>query len=295
MAKINKNCMILFNATAGYLKAGPGIDEFKQLAEKVGLNAEIVATETKVEMIRKIKAYKTAGVQKIVVAGGDGTVAAAVQEMAYSDIPFGIIPLGTYNNFATALRLPPDITSALRAIKNGETRYVSLGKANDRYFTESAGVGLFADALALYGIGRSKNIFLSAWAVLQLAYKLPTRRVKLTIDGQAYTDRAVMCTIANSFRMGAAVPIAPEARLTDDFLDVVVIGDLKYHELIPYYRAIQSQLHPTLPKVTTLKAKEVTIESLWDSNIHADDSVIGQTPITITVAPKALRVIVDRL
>jgi diacylglycerol kinase (ATP) len=295
MAKINKNCMILFNATAGYMKISPKVEVFARIAKQVGLDTGIVPTKNKAEMMQRIKEYKDVGVKKIVVAGGDGTVAAAVQEMAYSNIPFGIIPLGTYNNFATALRLPPDIASAMRAIKVGDTKTVSLGKANDTYFTESAGVGLFADALDLYGIGRSKNIFLSAWAILRLAYSLPTHRVNLTIDGKPYMDKAVMCTVANSFRMGAALPIAPEARLTDDVLDLVIIGDLTYSEIIPYYKAVRSQMHPALPKVTVIKAKEVTIESLWNINVHADDSVIGQTPTTITIAPKALRVIVDRL
>jgi diacylglycerol kinase (ATP) len=295
MAKINKNCMILFNATAGYLKISPTADQFQQLAEKVSLDTGIVATKSKAEMIQLIKECKEVGVKKIAVAGGDGTVAAAVQEVAYSGIPFGIIPLGTYNNFATALRLPPDIVTAMRAIKVAETQLVSLGKANNTYFTESAGTGMFADALSLYGVGRSKNIFLGAWAVLRLIYSLPTHRIKLTIDGKPYTDKAVMCTVANSFRMGAALPIAPEARLTDQVLDIVVIGDLTYRELMPYYRAIRSQIHPALPKVTTVQAKEVTIEALWDIGVHADDQVIGTTPVTITIAPEALKVIVDRL
>lgn len=295
MSKINKNCMILFNATAGYMKMSPAIDQFRHLAKQVELDTGLVATKNQAEMIQLIRRYKELGVKKIAVAGGDGTVAAAVQELAYSDIPFGIIPLGTFNNFATALRIPPDMVTAMRAIKEGDTRLVSLGKANGIYFTESAGIGLFAESLNLSNIGKTKSLLKGIWTVTKLIYTLPTHRIKLTIDGKVYTDKAVMCTVANSFRMGAGLAIAPEARLTDGQLDVVVVGDLNYRELIPYYRALRSQIHPALPKVTTFKAKEIIIESLWDIAVHADDRVIGRTPITIEIAPRALKVIVDRL
>lgn len=295
MAKINKNCMILYNRKAGYFKTGPALAQFKQVAKQVGLDTGIIGTQSEAEMMQLIQHCKEAGVKKLAVAGGDGTVAAAVQELAYTNIPFGIIPLGTFNNFATALRIPPDLASAMRAIKEGHTQLISLGKAKDVYFTESAGIGLFAEALSISNVGQTKSLIHSLWTILRLAITLPTHRIKLTVDGQSYIDKAVMCTVANSFRMGPALPIAPEARLTDDLLDVVVAGDLTYSELIPYYRALRSQVHPALPKIKTCKAKEVTIESLWQLDVHADDRVIGQTPITITVAPKALRVIIDKL
>lgn len=295
MDKINKHCTILFNAKAGLLKGGPGLDMFRQQIKQVELDAAVWPTENAQHMRQLIKHLKTAGVKKIAVAGGDGTVAAAVQELAYTKTTFGIIPLGTYNNFATALRLPQDTISALRVLKGNTIRSVSLGKANGEYFTEAAGVGLFADALALYGIGQNKNFLVGTWAALRILFSLPSHRIRLTIDGVPYVDRAVMCTAANSYRLGAAFPVAPEARLTDDVLDVVVIGNLTYRELIPYYRALRHQLHPALPKVTTLKAKEIIIDAPAKLAVHADDHIVGRTPIKVEIAPRAISILVDRL
>jgi diacylglycerol kinase (ATP) len=284
MAKLNKECVILFNTKAGVLKMRRGIHYFRQLAQNIDLKADIIATTSQDHMLELIRQAKADGVKKIVVAGGDGTVAAAVQELAYTDVAFGIIPLGTYNNFATAVRIPQDMTSALLALKHGETRYVSLGLANNIYFTEAAGVGLFADALALYGIGHNKNPFLATIAALRVIFSLPTHRVNLTIDGKQFKEKVVMCTASNTYRLGA-----------DEVLDVVIIGNLTYKELWPYYQAIRSQIHPSLPKVATIQAKEIKIESVGHVDVHADDHVIGKTPITISIAPRALKVIIEEL
>jgi diacylglycerol kinase family enzyme len=95
--------------------------------------------------------------------------------------------------------------------------------------------------------------------------------------------------------MAHAVPIAPGAKLTDETLNVVVIGDLRWTELIPYYRAVRAQAHLSLPKVTTLEAQEVRIEAGQRVNVHCDDHIVGTTPVTISLAPKALRVLVESL
>jgi diacylglycerol kinase (ATP) len=94
--------------------------------------------------------------------------------------------------------------------------------------------------------------------------------------------------------MGLAFPLAPSATVTDGLFDVIVFGDLKRRDLIPYYRALRAQRHLTLPKTKAYKAKKILIESRKPILIHADDQVIGHTPVEIEIRPKALKVLVDR-
>ena len=75
----------------------------------------------------------------------------------------------------------------------------------------------------------------------------------------------------------------------------MIIGDLSRSELIPYYRALRAQMHARLEKISTLRGKEIMIESRGRMNVHCDDRVIGKTPVTIRVEPNALKVLVDRL
>jgi diacylglycerol kinase (ATP) len=292
---LNPNCCILFNAHAGALHAKAGPEQLKQMAEEIGLDAEIIGTESKEQMLEVIRQAVREGVKKVAVSGGDGTVHLAVQELAKTDSTLGIIPQGTANNFATALRLPQDLPSAVRVLKDGEVRSVDLGKVENVYFTEAAGVGLFADALAIYGAGTNKNFFRGVYAMLRVYFSATPRRLRLTIDGEREIERAVMCTVANTYRIGAAMPVAPGAKVTDGELDLVIVGDLRRSELIPYYRAFRAQMHMSLPKVSTQRARTVTIETRRPVNVHCDDTVVGTTPVTITAQPGALKVLVDRL
>ncbi len=115
------------------------------------------------------------------------------------------------------------------------------------------------------------------------------------MDGERRIENASMVTVANSFRLGHAMPIAPGARLTDEELDIVLLGALTRSEFLTYYRAIRAQFHTQLPKVQMLKGKEIRISSRRPLHVHVDDRAHKWTPITIRIAPRVLKVMVDRL
>lgn len=288
-------CTVLMNGRAGAFRSTPSVTEMKKLAGEAGICVEVVGTSSPTQMRHEIRRLVQAGARRVAVAGGDGTITRAVQELAYTNTALGIIPQGTANNFATALRLPQDLPSALRVLQEGIVREVDLGKIGDRYFTEAAGVGLFADALAIYGAKTNKNVVRAFYAITRLYFAVRARRVRLYTDGALHTERAVMVEAANAFRMAYAFPVAPGAKMTDGQLDVVVVGDLQREELIPYYRAFRAQTHQSLPKITMLRARELRIETRHRMNVHCDDKVVGTTPVTITAQPRALKVLVDRL
>jgi diacylglycerol kinase family enzyme len=215
--------------------------------------------------------------------------------MVHSQTALGIVPQGTFNNFAMALHLPTDLPSALRVLKDGVVRPIDLGRIGNRYFTEAAGVGLFADALTIYGSSTSKSLIRAIRTLGHLFFSYRAYGVRLIADGQPVVERAVMCAVANTYRTGSAVPIAPEAKVTDGQLDAVIVGDLKRRELVPYFRAVLARRHLSLPKVTSLRAKEIRIETRRPMHVHCDDQIVGTTPVTILAEPKALKVLVERL
>jgi diacylglycerol kinase (ATP) len=285
---------VLLNRKAGALHSTAGEDEILKVSQSMGIEVEVMATETPEEMRRKVRSLVESGHSKVAVAGGDGTVKLAVQEMAFSGAALGIIPQGTANNFATALRLPHDLESALRIVADGTVREVDLGRIGNRYFTEAAGVGIFADALLLYGTRTGKNVFKAFYTLMRLLMSFHAHRVRLTADDKVLQERAVMCTAANTFRMGLAEPVAPGARLSDGMLDVVIVGDLTRRELIQYYRAMKAQAHLDLPKVTRVRAQTIVIESRHRMAVHCDDEIVGTTPVTITAVSGALKVLVEK-
>jgi YegS/Rv2252/BmrU family lipid kinase len=294
-----ESCVILLNNKAGALHASAGKEQIEQLARDIELDAQVRETQSAEHLRATVRDLVKSGVPRIAVAGGDGTVALAVQEMVHTNSVLGILPQGTFNNFATALRLPQDLPTAMRALLDGEERAVDVGLVRShkarRYFTEGAGIGLFADVLAVYGAGSNKNLARGMYAMIRVLSAFRPRRLTLNVDGKTIKQRAVMCTVANVYRLGQAIPIAPGAQATDGELDVVIIGALKRGELLPYYRAIRAQSHGQLPKVTTLRAHEVHIRSRHHLNVHCDDHIIGTTPAHFSIQAHALKVLVGRL
>ncbi|MGV3617684.1 MAG: diacylglycerol/lipid kinase family protein [Fimbriimonas sp.] len=288
-------CTLLMNAKAGRFKSTVKPEDMRKLLEKLELDIEVVGTQSERHMVETLKDLVAKKAKRVAVAGGDGTIHTAIQILAKTDTALGIVPQGTANNVATALRLPQDLPSALRTLQDGEFRQVDLGHACGQYFVESAGVGLFANALALYGAKANKNLLRSLHAVFKIIVNLRASRLQITVDGERIVEPAVFAVAANTFRMAHGLPVAPGASVTDGKLDLMVLKDLTRGELWPYYLAIRQQMHLTLDKAEMRQGREIKIETRRPVPVHVDDKVRGMTPVVITAEPRALRVIVEKL
>jgi diacylglycerol kinase (ATP) len=286
--------LILANRKAGALARMRGAWTLEDYAQEAGFDAEVIYTESSAHLCRILRERVVGKLDRVVIAGGDGTIHAATQVLARTEVALGILPQGTANNFATALRLPRDLPSALRAIAFGHTVTVDLGEVDGHYFTEGAGIGVFADTLSLASAGRDKSVIRTCWSLLQLLITNRQYRLTLVVDGVAYKEEVLNVTIANTFCVGLNLPIAPYARLTDSKLDVVLIRALDRREWISYFKALRAQMHLGLPKVESLQGREIEIRSRHPITVHIDDRISFRTPVRFRVADKALKVFMDR-
>jgi diacylglycerol kinase (ATP) len=294
--RTRRRLMVFANQYAGALSRLKGEQPLVRYAREAGFEPELVFTRSRGHL-RHVLWERVIGKEKMIaLAGGDGTIHNAVQVLARSGVTLGIIPQGTANNFANALRLPLDLPTAFKVLAEGEEREVDLGECDGQYFTEAAGVGIFADTLYFAQCaGRNKNVLRTAAVALRLFMANRVRRLMLVVDGEPYVEEAFNVTVANSFMVSYNMPIAPYARLTDDQLDVVVIGALSRREMFSYVRAIRSQQHLDLPKVHTLKGRTIEIRARRPVFVHVDDQTRYKDHVTCRTASGALKVMVDRL
>jgi YegS/Rv2252/BmrU family lipid kinase len=284
-------CTILLNAQAGLHQSTATPEDMRRMVRELGIDANVIETHSPDDLTLAVRNLQKDGIEVVAVAGGDGTVHLAAQLLAGSDTILAILPQGTRNNFAHALGLPLQIEHSLMVLKDGNVAYVDLGRAQDAYFTEAAGVGVFADILDAYGQS-NKNFWRGSYAIVKTFFGLRAKRLRLTLDDVVVSERAVMCTVANGYRMGAGASVAPGASVVDGLLDVVILGDLTRFELLRYYRAIRRNEHLQLPKTSQTQAKRIKIEAAIPLKLHVDDSVIGSTPAFIEIAPRILKVLV---
>jgi diacylglycerol kinase (ATP) len=290
----DKRLLIFANQSAGSMKSSDR-PPLEQCAREAGFEPEIVYTRSGRQLLRLLRERVVGKELRVAIAGGDGTVHLAVQVLAGTDVKLGILPQGTANNFATALKLPRDLPAAFQVIAAGYERRVDLGRVGDQYFTEAAGVGLFADLLAMTGGGHNLgNVLRGIRVILSAIVFNRPRRLAITLDGERNVENVLNVTVANTFFVGYNIPIAPDAKVTDARLDAIVIESLTRREMISYYRAIRRKEHLQLPKVQVARVREVKLSARRSIAVHVDDRVRLRTPVTIQVVPRALRVLVAR-
>ena len=188
------------------------------------------------------------------------------------------------------------LSGRTQTIDLGHVRYLSFkGEARSRYFANSAGVGFDAE-VTRRADAAPRMLGGTIPYLTSLVLTLGTYSNKYMImqaDGADYwKGHANSMVIANGQYFGGGMKIAPEARLTDGLFDVVILGDLGKLDLMRNVPRVYDGSHVTHPKVYTLRAQRVEAESPDRLLLQADGELLGTAPVSFTVIPSALQLIV---
>ena len=297
------NVTLLVNPAA---RAGAHTGSATRAAERLrarGVRTTIISGGSARESSELLRAAVAVGTDAVVVAGGDGTVSLAIQHLAGTGVPLGIVPTGTGNDMAAALGLRElDAESATDAIVAGRTRLIDLARV-----TREDGTTAFFGSVLASGFDSRVNDRANAmrWPRGGSRYNIAILIEFLTLKGIPYevdlvladgTRRRVagdlvMATVGNGSSYGGGIPICPAADIADGELDVTLVrpaGRLRLLRLLPrVYRGT----HITVPEVSTHRVTSVTLSSSGVT-AYADGDPIGALPLTIEIAPAALTVFV---
>ncbi|HET8558991.1 MAG TPA: diacylglycerol kinase [Marmoricola sp.] len=230
------------------------------------------------------------GVESLVVVGGDGMVHIAVQALAGSATRLGLIPAGTGNDVARYLGLPRnDPEAATRVVLAGRERVIDLARAGSTYYVTVLCAGF--DAIVNERANRMR------WPRGQMRYNLATvaelstfRPIPyvLDLDGAELRFDAMMVSVGNGPSFGGGLRITEGALLDDGMLDVVVIRPMSKVELVRTYPKLFKGTHVHHPDYRHYHAKRITVAARGIT-AYADGERIASLPLTIEVAPAALR------
>lgn len=293
-----RTCLII-NPTAGRkvgLTTNPlGLDDARTLLDRHGIEAEIFCTEHAGHGTDLAKQAVRDGYSHVIAAGGDGTVAEVAEGLVNTDAILGVLPLGSVMNVARMLGIPRDLDQAAQVIKAQRVAHIDVGKARSqaksRLFLEAAGIGIDAGLFTYFNQLDSGN-WRSLKPLLTFMWRYRPRRLTVRLDGQPRRYRAMMVTVANGPYLGAALTLAPDARLDDHRFDVQIFTGFGKIELLRHLLAISGGRRVYNPKVLSFRARTVEIEPREPMMIHADSQPLGTTPARIELLPSALAVIV---
>jgi diacylglycerol kinase (ATP) len=232
----------------------------------------------------------------VIAAGGDGTVSAVAQGLFGTNVPLGIIPIGTYNNIARSLGIPNTIDEALAVLVNGRRWRIDSATANGVPFMEVAGVGLDARLFPFAEQIKSGKWYQAIQAARMLRYYRP-RKVRIDLpNGEQIMRRPLMALVANMPYFGVGFAVAPLARPDSGQLVLSLFEGMTKWELLRHFALIANGRTIKEPRISTYEGVRFRIASTVRSSlpVQADGQVIGRMPVVFEVVPHALTVLVPQ-
>jgi diacylglycerol kinase (ATP) len=235
------------------------------------------------------------GVESLVVCGGDGMVHLATQVLAGTDTNLGIIPAGTGNDVARYLGIPRnDPQLAADIVVGSFVRTIDLAQAGPAYFITVLASGFDSKvnerANRLRWPRGQMRYTLATLAELRVFEPLP---YVLELDGETRRLEAMLVAVGNGPSFGGGLRITHGAVMDDGLLDVVVIKPMSKPELVRTYPKLYSGRHVTHPQYEHHLVRSITIAAPGVV-AYADGERLGSLPLTVNVAPNALRVLAPR-
>lgn len=295
--RITARARIVVNPASGSASVG-ALHELRATARWLterGLPTELRLTDRPGHATELAREAVAARLDMVIAAGGDGTVNDVIQALAGHTTALGVLPMGTVNVWAREMGIGLTPAQARETLLHGVRRQVDLGRAGQRYFLMMAGIGFDAEVArrvergALKRVGLKLLEYIAAVGVLSVTAEPADLRIQ--IGSRRRRERALMVIIGNTRLYGGAMTFAQKAIADDGALDVVVIGSGGLaHRIGVLWRAFLRR--PSAgPRVRYERAQAVRVESRRPEPVQVDGEVIGRLPMTFTVAPRALRVI----
>ncbi|MBC6450635.1 diacylglycerol/lipid kinase family protein [Actinokineospora xionganensis] len=239
---------------------------------------------------------RDAGLDLLVVLGGDGSAHQGVQFCAEHDVPLAVVPAGTGNDLVRALGFPMESLSAadalVEAIGAGRRRRIDLGRVGDEWFASVLCAGF--DSAVNERVNRMR------WphgprrydlAILaELAALRPKPLVLDTEDGRVELE-ATLVAVGNTAYYGGGIPVCPDADPADGLLDVTIVGKASRLDLIRILPSLRTGKHVAHPAVRILRARRVSVggDNGWVA--YADGERIGPLPRAVECVPGALEIV----
>lgn len=282
--------LAIYNPTAGRRKRRK-LDAVIDALTRSGAEVTLWATTCRGDAERLAREASSAGFDRLVVAGGDGTINEAINGLCDRNLPLAIVPLGTANVLAAELDLPLDAAALAETIVSGATRRVAIGRVNGRAFTMMAGVGFDAYVVTHVSLRLKRAVGKLAYVIETLRQLLRYRPLMydVIVDGKSY--RASSVIVANGRFYGGRFVCAPEARLESGEFQACLFGRAGRRHVIRYALALLVGRLPRLADITIVPAHRVEIAAPVGDPVQGDGDVLARLPATIEIAPASLQLV----
>jgi len=286
--------LFILNPVAGTKKTRSSVPVIEEFCRERGIAYDIVETGSPGDATNIARENATS-YNGIIAIGGDGTVLEVANGLFGTEVPLGILPLGSGNDFARALNIPiglQNIGEALKIIAERPPVQIDAARFNGRIYLNVASVGF--DAEIIRDLPRVKRFIKGSAAypvsvfVKFLTYK--PKDATIIMDGQELKTKVFLAAICNGTCYGGGMKVNPQGSVNDGYLDLVLIKPVPRYKIpLLLSRFIKGQ-HLNLPYVSTYRCREVEIVSDESLVVNVDGECASTTPICFSSAPLSIKV-----
>jgi YegS/Rv2252/BmrU family lipid kinase len=284
---------LILNPTSRRAVSAARLKKIERALTEKGFSLETCAASQPGEAREKAAGAVAESFQMVICAGGDGTIHEVVNGIAGSDLVLGILPMGTGNVLAWEMNIPLDLQKACEVLATGRVRTIDLGLTSvGSYFSCMAGVGL--DAQVVKEVYPAVKGFLGVIAYpitavrTVLRYGLPELTINIDDKGPPLTGHSVV--VCNSRRYGGRFVLCPNAAVDDGWLDVCILQEHHASAIIRSGLSMVLNHHEAAEGVAFHRGRSIQVISDRKALVQSDGDIIGTTPISFSIVPKALRV-----
>jgi diacylglycerol kinase (ATP) len=293
---------LLINPAAGGGRAQQVLPKLRAFAKERNWNLEVIITSSSDDLAAKARKVAAIGPKRIFVLGGDGTFQILLNALCdFPEIALGLIPAGGGNDLASSLGLPENPVQAAQLLMHAapcqlDAVCVRTSEDTQRLYCGGGGVGLDAEA-ARYASGAFRNLhgrfryLLSAIRALARFHVIQARIAFDGTDAQELKLNALLVAVLNTPSYGAGLRLAPDAKIDDSFLDLVILEDLRFTEVLALLPSLWRRGQLKTHRVRRFRVKRVRIETETPRHFHGDGEILGTTPVDISVLPRAVRIL----
>lgn len=287
--------IVIVNPTAGT----PGTVErrVRDVLEALEIPSSVMVSESAEHVDAIVGEGAASGATRFAAVGGDGTAHLVVNALMRLEWPTGrptlaILPAGSGSDFIRTFALPRRLEDAARHLATPDVYAIDVGRLEGsfgvRWFLNAANVGVGAGsveaAARLPRVLGSQRYNLGFWLAL---WRYSSRPVEVTIDGRAWSGKAITVVLANGQFFGGGMNIAPKALLADGELDVQIFSGPRRMAFTVMPR-VKRGLHLRHPAVRRRSGACIEIEGPGEWPVEADGEIVGRGPVVATTVPAAI-------
>ena len=230
----------------------------------------------------------------VIIGGGDGSMNAAASALVETQLPLGVLPLGTANDLARTLTIPVDIEQALDIVAGGILHRIDLGSVNGRYFFNVANIGLGVHVSRHLSpdLKQRLGIFSYAHSLIKALQSFRPFHAEIVCDGRRRRVRTIQIAVGNGRHYGGGMTVSERASIDDDRFFLYNLEPLSLWQMLKFAPAFRSGRFENLDPVDLDHGREIEIRTRKRMPVTADGELVTTTPAKFSLVAGAINVFV---